>query len=45
MVTLTSFGAAEETTGSKHLLKIDDENYFIDVGMWQGSRDANQKKS
>lgn len=43
MITLTSFGAAEETTGSKHLLKIDNENYFIDVGMWQGSRDANQK--
>ena len=42
-ITLTSFGAAEEVTGSKHLLSINDENFLIDCGSWQGSDDANIK--
>ena len=39
-----SFGAAEEVTGSKHVLEIDGQSYLIDCGAFQGSRsDADNK--
>lgn len=42
-ISLTSYGGAGEVTGSKHLLSIDNEDFLIDCGSWQGSNDANQK--
>ncbi|MCL1959392.1 MAG: MBL fold metallo-hydrolase [Spirochaetes bacterium] len=39
-----SLGAAEEVTGSKHVLEIDGTSYLIDCGAFQGSRaEAEQK--
>jgi len=39
-----SLGAAEEVTGSKHVLEIDGLSYLIDCGAFQGSRaDADRK--
>jgi len=39
-----SRGAAEEVTGSKHVLEVDGQSYLIDCGAFQGSRDkANEK--
>ena len=42
-VTLQSYGACNEVTGSKHFLKINDKYILIDYGMWQGSQDDDQK--
>lgn len=42
-ISLTSYGAAGEVTGSKHLLSINDEKYLIDCGAWQGNQEANQR--
>jgi len=39
-----SLGAAEEVTGSKHVLEFDGKSYLIDCGAFQGSRaEAEQK--
>ena len=39
-----SLGAAEEVTGSKHVLEIDGHSYVIDYGAFQGSRaEADEK--
>ena len=39
-----SLGAAEEVTGSKHILEVDGKSYLIDCGAFQGSRaDADRK--
>ncbi len=38
-IKLTSFGAAEEVTGSCHLLEIDDYKLLVDCGLFQGSHD------
>jgi metallo-beta-lactamase family protein len=39
-----SLGAAEEVTGSKHVLEVSDKSYLIDCGAFQGSRaDADRK--
>ena len=39
-----SLGAAEEVTGSKHMLEIDGKSYLIDCGAFQGKRaDADRK--
>ena len=40
-----SLGAAEEVTGSKHVLEIDGQSYLIDCGAFQGSRAEADKKN
>ncbi|MDR1802068.1 MAG: MBL fold metallo-hydrolase [Treponema sp.] len=40
-----SLGAAEEVTGSKHVLEIDGKSYLIDCGSFQGSRAEADKKN
>jgi metallo-beta-lactamase family protein len=41
---LTSYGAAESVTGSKHLLEIGQHNLLLDCGMFQGRRsEANER--
>ena len=40
-----SLGAAEEVTGSKHVLEIDGKSYLIDCGAFQGSRAAADRKN
>jgi metallo-beta-lactamase family protein len=40
-----SLGAAEEVTGSKHVIEIDGESYLIDYGSFQGSRAEADKKN
>ena len=38
------FGAAEEVTGSKHLIEVNGKRIFLDYGMFQGNRkEANIK--
>ena len=37
-ITLYSLGAAEEVTGSKHILEIDGRQVMIDCGAFQGKR-------
>jgi len=40
-----SLGAAEEVTGSKHVLEIDGKSYIIDYGAFQGSREETNRKN
>jgi metallo-beta-lactamase family protein len=40
-----SLGAAEEVTGSKHVLEIDGASYLVDCGAFQGSRSAADRKN
>jgi len=40
-----SLGAAEEVTGSKHVLEIDGRSYLIDCGAFQGSRAEADRKN
>ena len=40
-----SLGAAEEVTGSKHVLEIDGQSYLIDCGSFQGSRAEADRKN
>ena len=40
-----SLGAAEEVTGSKHVLEIDGKSYLIDCGAFQGSRSDAERKN
>ena len=42
---LYSLGAAEEVTGSKHVLEIDGQSYLIDCGAFQGSRAESDRKN
>ncbi|MFA6504910.1 MAG: MBL fold metallo-hydrolase [Treponemataceae bacterium] len=43
-ITFYSLGAAEEVTGSKHVMEIDGVSYLIDCGAFQGRRaDADRK--
>jgi metallo-beta-lactamase family protein len=43
--TFYSLGAAEEVTGSKHVLEIDGKSYLIDCGAFQGSRTEADRKN
>ncbi|MDR1655815.1 MAG: MBL fold metallo-hydrolase [Treponema sp.] len=40
-----SLGAAEEVTGSKHVLEIDGKSYLIDCGAFQGARAKADRKN
>ncbi|MDR1836503.1 MAG: MBL fold metallo-hydrolase [Treponema sp.] len=40
-----SLGAAEEVTGSKHVLEVDGQSYLIDCGAFQGSRAETDRKN
>jgi metallo-beta-lactamase family protein len=40
-----SLGAAEEVTGSRHVLEVDGRSYLIDCGAFQGSRAEADRKN
>lgn len=42
---ITSFGAAGNVTGSKHLLEINDHRILLDCGLFQGSREQADRKN
>ncbi|GHV17560.1 MBL fold hydrolase [Spirochaetia bacterium] len=44
-ITFYSLGAAEEVTGSKHVIEIDGQSYLIDCGAFQGSRAEADRKN
>jgi metallo-beta-lactamase family protein len=44
-ISLYSLGAAEEVTGSKHVLEVDGKSYLIDCGAFQGSRAEADRKN
>ena len=44
-ITFYSLGAAEEVTGSKHVLEIDGKSYMIDCGAFQGVRAEADRKN
>lgn len=45
MIRLTSYGAAREVTGSRHLLEVGDARILIDCGMFQGRRSETRAKN
>lgn len=44
-IRIYSLGAAEEVTGSKHILEVDGHKYLIDCGAFQGKRAEADKKN
>lgn len=44
-ISFYSLGAAEEVTGSKHILEVDGHSYMIDCGAFQGHRKQADKKN
>lgn len=44
-VSCYSLGAAEEVTGSKHILEIDGRSFMIDCGAFQGKRAESDEKN
>lgn len=44
-VVLSSEGAAEEVTGSKHLLQVDNQRLLVDCGAFQGKRSEAEAKN
>ncbi len=44
-ITLSSFGAAREVTGSKHVLSVDGRRLLIDCGAFQGKRQEADAKN
>ena len=45
MITMYPLGAAEEVTGSKHILEIDGHQIMIDCGAFQGKRQLSDTKN
>lgn len=45
MIIMYSLGAAEEVTGSKHILEIDGHQIMIDCGAFQGKRQLSDTKN
>ena len=44
-VKVCSLGAAQEVTGSKHVLEVDGRLYLIDCGAFQGKRKESDEKN
>ncbi|MDR2182339.1 MAG: MBL fold metallo-hydrolase [Treponema sp.] len=44
-IRLYSLGAAEEVTGSKHVLEINGKSFLVDCGAFQGSRAESDRKN
>lgn len=44
-VTSYSLGAAQEVTGSKHILEVDGRSFMIDCGAFQGKRAESDRKN
>jgi len=44
-ITVRSLGAAEEVTGSKHLLEVDSTRVLVDCGAFQGKRAESDEKN
>ena len=44
-VTCYSLGAAQEVTGSKHVLEVDGRSFMIDCGAFQGKRSESDSKN
>lgn len=44
-ISIYSLGAAEEVTGSKHILEVDGHSYMIDCGAFQGKRKESDEKN
>jgi metallo-beta-lactamase family protein len=42
---LFSWGGAEQVTGSKHFLKVDDATLLVDCGAFQGRRDESDRRN
>lgn len=42
---LKFLGAVKETTGSMHMLQIDDKNILLDCGLYQGKRKLSREKN
>lgn len=45
IISLTSYGAAQEVTGSKHLLQFKNTKILLDCGMFQGDRKLSHEKN
>lgn len=44
-ISLYSLGAAQEVTGSKHILEVDGRSYMVDCGAFQGKRKESDDKN
>jgi metallo-beta-lactamase family protein len=45
MITITAHGAAQEVTGSKHLLDTGSHRILVDCGVFQGRREESRRKN
>ena len=45
MIRLTAYGAAQEVTGSKHLLDTGSAQILVDCGAFQGRREEAHRKN